>query len=128
LTDKEFIKETIKGFRETKAMSARWLHEAERRHDLTAGIAYGLIYGIIGNLFVQFFYPVIEKMVLQTFDIVFIADLIVSIAALIGITFTTIKLRKQFTVHSNEIRFRESFDNWIDGRIKEFEIKLEDSN
>jgi uncharacterized membrane protein len=128
LTNKEFAKVTIKGLRETKDMSLQWKHESERRLDVATGIAYGLIYGIIGNLFVQFFYPVVEKLLLQTFDVVFEVDLIVSTLALIVIVITSIKLRRQLRTLSDETKFRESFDNWIDGRIKQFETQLEESS
>jgi hypothetical protein len=68
-----------------------------RRIDLVRGIALGLLYGIIGNLFVQHWYPVFEGLVLGKYDLTFSANVIVSASVLIVILYTTIIYHRQLT-------------------------------
>lgn len=78
-------------------LNREWLERAEehrRRIDFTRGIALGLIYGIIGNLFVQFFYAVVESLVLKKYD-GFVENAIISVVALLVILYVTIRFRGQ---------------------------------
>ena len=61
----------------------------------------GLLYGIIGNLFVQFFYPVVESLVLRQYD-GFIENVMISAVAFVIILCVTIKLRGQLTEYKKE--------------------------
>jgi len=75
-----------------------WSEKAEitrRRIDLARGVALGLLYGIIGNLFVQFFYPVTEALALGEYPKSFWKNVIVSVASLVIILYVTIKFRSQ---------------------------------
>jgi predicted membrane chloride channel (bestrophin family) len=67
----------------------------QRRIDLTKGIALGLFYGIIGNLFVQFFYPVVESLVTEQYS--FVANVIISISAFVAIVLATLSFRNQLS-------------------------------
>ena len=62
--NEEFVKRTIAGIEETKRMHEEFLQDAQRENDKLTGIMYGLLYVIMGNLLVQFLYPVVEKSLL----------------------------------------------------------------
>jgi len=69
--------------------------EQRRRIDFTKGIALGLFYGIIGNFFVQFFFPVVESLVTEQYS--FVVNVIISIAAFIAIILATLSFRNQLS-------------------------------
>jgi phosphotransferase system glucose/maltose/N-acetylglucosamine-specific IIC component len=69
--------------------------EITRRMDFTKGLALGLIYGIIGNLFVQFFYPVVEAIVSGKFDMLFVTNSIVSAVSLSMLLIITWKFSRE---------------------------------
>ena len=85
-------------------LNREWLERAERhrrRIDLITGVALGLLYGIIGNLFVQFFFPVVESLILQKYD-GFVENVIISIVSLGIILFATVKFRSQLSEYEGE--------------------------
>jgi tetrahydromethanopterin S-methyltransferase subunit G len=69
--------------------------EHRRRIDLTRGVALGLTYGIIGNLFVQHWYPVFEGLVLGKYETLFGANVVVCGFSLGIILYVTIRFRRQ---------------------------------
>jgi uncharacterized membrane protein len=74
--------------------------ESHQRHiDLTSGVTLGLLYGIVGNLFVQFLYPVVERITTMNIDNIFWVDLGVSIIIFVSIVITTYKLRSRLAEH-----------------------------
>jgi hypothetical protein len=78
----------------------------EKKHiDFTKGITLGLFYGIIGNLFVQFFYPVIEDIILANYDTLFFANATISFVSLGLIVFVTMQLRKQLKRYEADVKF-----------------------
>jgi hypothetical protein len=126
LGNKEWAKEELPMLAELKAQNLDILQDSQRRHDLNTGLILGLIYGIIGNLFVQFFYPVVEKLVMGNFDGIFWVDLFVSAAALIGIFFTTIEYRDRQTQSSKAIDNAKRVIDEIDDHIRRFTKMLEE--
>jgi len=121
----EFVKTTIAGLEETKRMHKRFLQDAQRENDKLTGIMYGLLYGIMGNLLVQFLYLAIERPLLGIFDRVFWISATVSCAAIIGISLTSIKYlnqRKKATAEEAHERWAISF---LQGRINDFKNILE---
>lgn len=86
-------------------LNREWLERTEqhqRRIDLIRGVALGLLYGIIGNLFVQFFFPVVESLIIGEYDALFFSNVVISIIALLIIIYTTVKFRSQLTQYENE--------------------------
>jgi len=77
--------------------------ESKRHIDFTKGLALGLIYGIIGNLFVQFFYQVVEGIVLEKYDPMLVVSSIIAALSLTGIIFTTIKLKADLEFHKAKL-------------------------
>jgi len=78
--------------------------ESNRHIDFTKGLALGLVYGIIGNLFVQFFYQVIEGIVLARYDSLLVVSSIIAAFSLTGIIFTTIKFAADLEFHKAKLR------------------------
>lgn len=86
-------------------LNREWLERTEqrqRRIDLIRGVALGLLYGIIGNLFVQFFFPVVESLIIGEYDTLFFSNVVISIIALLIVIYTTVKFRSQLTQYENE--------------------------
>jgi hypothetical protein len=121
----EFVKRTITGIEETKRMHEEFLQDAQRVNDKLTGIMYGLLYGIMGNLLVQFLYPVVEKSLLGIFDQVFWISSIVSCVAIIGIALTSIK----YLNRSKKATAEEAHEKWaisfLEGQINDFKNILE---
>lgn len=63
--------------------------------DFTRGILYGLFYGILGNMAVQFGYQVYEQGILGKYNQIFWLNLIVFLFSVVFITFVTVRLKKQ---------------------------------
>jgi hypothetical protein len=121
----EYVKVTIAGIEETKKMHEEFLQDAQRENDKLTGITYGLLYGIMGNLLVQFLYTVVEKLIFGIFDIIFWVSAIVSFAAMIGIALTSIKYlnrRKKATAEETHEKWAISF---LEGQINDFKNILE---
>ena len=88
-------KEELEALEEFEKGYLKRAEEQRRRIDFTKGIALGLFYGIIGNLFVQFFYPVVESLVTEQYS--FVANVIISISALVAIVLATASFRNQLS-------------------------------
>lgn len=94
-TNREFYKKILSDFEELKQRNIRMLDTSNNKIYFTKGLVFGLIYGIIGNLFVQFFYPVIQSLVLQTLDLMFLVNVIVSVITVAFIIFVTYRFKRQ---------------------------------
>ena len=121
----EFVKRTIAGIEETKRMHEEFLQDARRENDRLTGIMYGLLYGIMGNLLVQFLYPAIERPLLGIFDQVFWTAAIVSCGAIIGIILTSIR----YLSRRKKAAAEEAHERWaigfLEGQINDFKNILE---
>jgi hypothetical protein len=96
--------------------------EKERniRHiDLSKGLILGLFYGIIGNTFVQFFYPIIQQIILWKFESSILANIIISAISLAFILYMTARFR-------NHLRQLEDRTDKVINEIKEKKIVKED--
>ena len=118
MTTKEELRYEIQMFENLKGLTLDGLQEKQRRYDLASGLILGLLYGVIGNLFVQFFYPVIEKIVVNTYDSVFYSDLVVSIVALVLIIVTTL-------VYWQRLKNLKSETSTLENSVKVFESALQ---
>jgi H+/Cl- antiporter ClcA len=118
--DKEFLED----FEE---FEKEYLERAEthrRKIDFTKGIALGLLYGIIGNLFVQFFYSVVEGIILQKFDVLFWSNLVISAIALSIIILATLSFRSQLSWSQHVMEGDREGANHLRGIINERKAKL----
>jgi len=79
---KKRIRVKLAEFEEFEKSWSENLQATSRRIDFRKGIILGLILGILGNLFVQFFYPVFELAIIGNFDVVFWSNLVVCTFAL----------------------------------------------
>jgi H+/Cl- antiporter ClcA len=94
---KEEIELELKVLKNLKDESLQVVAERRRHIDLIRGVALGLLYGIIGNLFVQFFFPVIESLELQKYDATFVPNVVICGFAIFVILATTWQFRKELT-------------------------------
>jgi len=84
-----------------------WSEKAEitrRRIDLVRGVALGLLYGILGNFFVQFFYSVSEALALGEYPKSFWNNVIVSVASLAIILHVTKKFSSQLKEEERKMK------------------------
>ena len=79
--------------------------ESRKRIDFIKGVALGLILGILGNLFVQHWYPLFERVVLWNFDIVFWSNLPVCVLALAIVLYTTRQYLRQLKEEEEEVKW-----------------------
>jgi len=71
--------------------------KSQRQMDFIRGIAYGLIYGIVGNMAVQFGYQVFEEGILGTCNQLFWANLIMFLFSVFVIVLITIWFKSQMS-------------------------------
>lgn len=98
----KYVENAVEIFENLNEEYHQHAEEHRRRIDFTKGIALGLLYGVIGNLFVQFFYPVVEALTIAKYDVLFFSNLTISLFSLSILLYTTINLRKQ--LKENEIK------------------------
>lgn len=111
----ELVKKVVEEFEEIIDFT---VDKVVERREFLRGIALGLFYGIVGNLFVQHWYPVFEGIVLRTFDEIFWANLIIFVVALSLIAIATAKL------YSTMKQYKTSLDELADQRKKLTDMKL----
>lgn len=78
---------------------------SQRQMDFVKGILYGLVYGIVGNMTVQFGYQVFEEWILGNFNQLFWSNLIVFFFSISVIVIVTIK----FTIQIDKLKDSEEF-------------------
>jgi heme exporter protein D len=96
--EKEKTKAAMQLVKDYEGLIQSWSEKEEstrRRIDLTKGVALGLLYGIIGNFFVQFFYPAVEALALGEYPKSFWTNVIVSAISLAVILYMTMEFRSQ---------------------------------
>ena len=79
----EIINETEK----VMSSTSNWLNQ---RVYFLQGIALGLFYGIVGNIFVSHYYQVFEGLTLGKFDVLFWTNLVVFVIALVLILLVSV--------------------------------------
>ena len=102
-TQRGVLRHELVEFEEIRKNYELYLGEHQSNIGLFRGIALGLVYGIIGNLFVQHWYPLFERVILCNFDIVFWSNLPVCAFALFLILCVTVMYRRQVKKESLEI-------------------------
>lgn len=68
------LEETINEAEKVMSSTSNWI---QQRVDFLQGIALGLFYGIVGNIFVSHYYQVFEGLTLGKFDVLFWTNLVV---------------------------------------------------
>lgn len=94
--------EANKAFEEISQEYRTIASEHQSSIDFNKGIMLGLLYGIIGNIFVQFFYPVIDAIARAQYDLLFASNATISIAALTLIIYLTIKFWNDISRHKKD--------------------------
>jgi hypothetical protein len=83
--------------------------EQRRRIDFTKGVILGLVYGLVGNFCVQFFYPVVESWVLNEYTSMYWIDVVVSAVSFAAILCVTYRYRNQ--LRRDETKLTQSIKN-----------------
>jgi hypothetical protein len=99
--------------------------EHTRRIDFVRGTALGLTLGIVGNLFVQFLYPVTEALLLGEYKPTFIGNWILCGISLILIVFISASFRRQLTRDENKLKLSMKSVEVIEYAIKRRQHILE---
>jgi len=97
-TKTERRKRILAGLADFEEIEKTWtesLQSTSRRIDFREGIVLGLILGILGNLFVQFFYTVFERVIIGNFDVVFWSNLVVCAFAMAIVLYEIIRYRRE---------------------------------
>lgn len=100
--------------------------EEHTRHiDLMRCTALGLTFGIGGNLFVQFLYPVVEALLLGEYTTAFAGNLILCGISLALIIFVSIYLQLRLTRGKNKLKLSRENAEVIEYAIKRRQYILE---
>jgi len=102
--------------------AVRWLLKRfDERHEHITIFGLGITYGIVGNLFVQYLFPVSQRIILRQFDNLFYFNLAVCILSLLIIIVATILFR----LRMRHIRVdKQYFERWLK-EIEKAEEKIE---
>jgi hypothetical protein len=99
--------------------------EHTRYIDLVRGTVLGLTLGIVGNLFVQFLYPVIESLLLGEYQPSFVGNLIVCVISLILIVFLSMNFHRQLMRYENKLKVSKESVEVIEYALKRRQHSLE---
>lgn len=80
------------------------LQNYENEYNFIKGLAYGLIYGVIGNVFVQSLNPIVEGIVLLKYDVLFYFNLALMVIAIIILSITTFYFYKQIKIIHKKLK------------------------
>ena len=72
----------LRKYEELEETGFQLLESYQERTEFIRGIVLGLIYGIIGNFFVQHWYPIFEGLILGKFDALFWPNVVVCVFSL----------------------------------------------
>ena len=97
MTTKEEIETELRVLESLKNEAFQVVEERRRRIDLIRGVALGLLYGVLGNLFVVFFFPIDQSLLLSKYDATFVPNIIICVGAFVAIVVTTWQFYNQLT-------------------------------
>ena len=95
---------------------------AQRQMDFRRGIVYGLIYGIVGNMAVQFGYQVFEEWILGTYNQLFWLNLTLFLFSVFVIVLVTIWFANQISNLRDE---QETYINIAKSAMSELKRRIE---
>ncbi len=110
---------------EVKAKLSENKKEHNRRVNFLRGTALGLTLGIIGHLFVQFLFPVIEAFLLGEYGAAFTGNLTICIISLIGVIGMSMYLYQQLTKSESKQELSKRSEDVLDYAIKRRQNNLE---
>jgi len=122
---RKIIIETKKAYEQMNKWWGERFEEKRRSIDLVRGVALGLLYGIIGNFFVQHWHPVFEGLMLGEYKPTFWANAIVCFFSLVVILYTTIKFRHQLKEDKRKMRLARESLGRTELKIEELKQHLE---
>ncbi len=101
------------------------LGQHTRHNDLMKGAAFGLTFGIVGNLFVQFLYPVIEAVLFVKYESNFIGNTVICTISLILIMFVYMNFNPQLKQDENKLKLSRNSAEIIEYAITRRQHALE---
>lgn len=104
-----------------------FVQEGKRQVDFSKGVVIGLVFGIMGNLFIQFFFQVVEGVILAKYDTFFLTSVAITAFSVIIITFFALRNWKQYRLYNKHlIRLQESHDD-LAKAFHPFHVALEEA-
>lgn len=116
------LSEGLQTLNELRAINKETTEIINQRFDFVKGLSFGLVYGVVGNLFVQYLYGFIERMFLGIFDSLFYFDVLILTFSVFAIIITSLKLRKQikkFKTYRKYVEMHEKEIEKLEEMIKE---------
>jgi hypothetical protein len=124
----DILQYEINALKEIRKNCFESAEEHTRHIDFVRGTALGLTLGIVGNLFVQFLYPVTEALLLGEYKPVFVGNLILCGISLLLIVFVSTSFFRQLTRDENKLRLSRESIEVIEYAIKRRQHSLEQRN
>jgi len=89
------LQKEIKFYEDSIERGSKYEDIHERHIDFTKALLYGIFYGLIGNLAVQYSLPFYEGIVFARYDMMFCISVLLFFGSVITIFFVTIKLDRE---------------------------------
>ena len=114
----DILQYELDAMKELLVNSSKSEEERVRRVDLLRGTALGLTLGVLGHLFVQFLYPVVEALIIGEYTPVFTGNLTICIASLILVVCVAAYIYRQLTKIENRLGLSKKSEDILEYAIK----------
>jgi magnesium-transporting ATPase (P-type) len=115
----------LDALKEVKAKLSENKKEHNRRIDLLHGTALGLTLGILGHLFVQFLFPVVEAFLLGEYGTAFTGNLAICMISLVAVISMSMYLFRQLTKSEAKLELSKRSEEVLNYAIKRRQNNLE---
>jgi hypothetical protein len=99
--------------------------ERIRRFDLLRGTVLGLTLGILGHLFVQFLFPVVEAFLLGEYGPAFTGNLAICMVSLVVVVCVSVYIYRQLMRSQGKLELSKRSEDVLDYAIKRRQNSLE---
>ena len=121
----DIVQYELDALREVQSKLSESKKEHVRRVDLLRGTALGLTLGILGHLFVQFLFPVVEAFLLGEYGAAFAGNLTICMVSLVVVVCVSAYLYRQLTKGESKLELSKRSEDVLDYAIKRRQNNLE---
>lgn len=88
----------------------------EQEKQFVKGLGLGLIFGIVGNIFVSHYYGIFQGLISSQFDTLFYSNLVIVVVSLVAISLLVVKWNK------DKKRLKQKQEPHIDNMLKALDL------
>jgi hypothetical protein len=121
----DIVQYELDALKEVQSKLSENKKEYAKRFDLLQGTVLGLTLGILGHLFVQFLFPVIEAILLDEYGTAFMGNLAICMVSLVAVITISAYLYRQLMRSKGKLELSKRSEDVLDYAIKRRQNNLE---